>query len=320
MITLSKIASLANVSVSTASKAFSMSNEISEETRNAVFEIAKKHGVFKKFYNAKYPKLVVGVICRDYNSPFYPDILKFIQSKLEEYGCDMSVASFNASSNKEEELYTYYTMYTDVDAILTIGRTIRLDENFPLPRVDISPWYIDEKTPTVVLNYESIRDAILYFYEKKVESVGFITPYKKSGKVWKFEKFMNEIYGCVDRELIEIIEEKSGAVIGYDGALSMIKKKRIPRAIFCERDDIAFGAIRAFYDNGYRVPEDVAIVGWNNNALGEYSIPTLSTIYIDTNKVVSESVDMLIKRMSGQECHNYTEVNSTFIARESSEI
>lgn len=62
MITLSKIAKLANVSVSTASKAFSGSTEVNEETREMIFDIAKKNECFKRFYNVKYPELVIAII------------------------------------------------------------------------------------------------------------------------------------------------------------------------------------------------------------------------------------------------------------------
>ncbi len=47
MLTLTKLAKLANVSVSTASKAFSMSSEVNEQTREEIFRIAKEHGCFK---------------------------------------------------------------------------------------------------------------------------------------------------------------------------------------------------------------------------------------------------------------------------------
>ena len=60
--TLTKLAKLANVSVSTASKAFSMSSEVNEETRKIIFDIAKEHGCFKKYYNANYPKLVIAIV------------------------------------------------------------------------------------------------------------------------------------------------------------------------------------------------------------------------------------------------------------------
>lgn len=68
MITLSKIALLAHVSVATVSKAFSMSSEVNEQTREMIFDIAKKYGCFKKFFNAKYPKFVVAVICPEFQS------------------------------------------------------------------------------------------------------------------------------------------------------------------------------------------------------------------------------------------------------------
>lgn len=319
MITLTKIAKLANVSISTASKAFTMSTEVSEETRNIVFSIAKEHGVFKKFYNAKYPKLVVGVVCREYMSPTYPDLLKGIQRRLDEFGCDMCVASTILSSEKERALYDYYSMYTDVDALLTIGRSIPLPEDYPLPRVDISPWEVDENCPTLVMNYESISDAIEYFYSKGVKSVGFITCYKRSGKAWKFCKFMKAVFGGVDESLIEICEKKGGEC-GYLAALSMINKGRVPRAVFCETDEIALGAMKAFFEKGYAIPDDVAIVGWNNDRFGSFTTPTLSTIHIYQDEVVRESVEMLINKLSGKECKRYVEINSEFIKRESSEI
>ena len=50
MITLSKLASLAHVSVSTASKAFSMSSEVSEQTREHIFRVAREQGCFKKIF------------------------------------------------------------------------------------------------------------------------------------------------------------------------------------------------------------------------------------------------------------------------------
>ncbi len=319
MITLTKIAELANVSVSTASKAFSMSTEVSEETRNIIFEIAKKHGVFKKFYNAKYPKLVVGVVCSNYHSPFYPNILKDVQQKLEEYGCDMCVASSNASQMKERELYEYYTMYTDVDAILTIGRTVDLPSDFPLPRVDISPRNIDRGCPTIEINFECIKDIIEYFYRKGFDTVGFLTFLKKSGRGWKFEKFMKQIYGSYDEKYIELTPFRGGKG-GYYGAKNMIKENKVPRALFCESDDVAFGAMRAFTEEGYRIPDDIAIVGWNNQPFGEYSIPTLSTINVATDEVVSESVEMLINSLSGKNSKKYIEIHSEFIERESSII
>lgn len=72
--TLSKLAKLANVAVSTASKAFSMSGDINEQTREEIFRIARENGCFKKFFNAKYPKFVAAVICPEVNSRHYSEL------------------------------------------------------------------------------------------------------------------------------------------------------------------------------------------------------------------------------------------------------
>ena len=69
--TLTKLAKLANVSVSTASKAFSMSPEVNSETREMIFDKARELRCFKQFFSAKYPRLVVAVICPELESRYY---------------------------------------------------------------------------------------------------------------------------------------------------------------------------------------------------------------------------------------------------------
>ena len=54
--TLEKLAKIAHVSISTVSKAFSASPEVSAETRRYIFDIAKEHGCFEKYYKEKYNK------------------------------------------------------------------------------------------------------------------------------------------------------------------------------------------------------------------------------------------------------------------------
>ena len=70
--TMRELAKLANVSVSTVSKAFHDAEDISEETRNLVFETAKQYGCFGKFYKVKFPKQVIAFICPELGSGFTP--------------------------------------------------------------------------------------------------------------------------------------------------------------------------------------------------------------------------------------------------------
>ena len=137
MITLSKIAQLAHVSVSTASKAFSMSAEVSEQTRNEIFRIAKEYGCFKKFYNAKYPKYVIAVICPEFHGEYYSGMVANLQTCLGELGCEVCVASTNFSGSTEHELLEYYHHYSNVDGIILIGGKNLLSSTYEIPLVSV---------------------------------------------------------------------------------------------------------------------------------------------------------------------------------------
>ena len=100
MITLSKIAKEAHVSVSTASKAFSGSPEVNEETRQLIFDVAKRYGCFKKFYNAKYSKFVIAIICPEFSSIHYANYLSFLRQSLAQQNCEVCVAESNFSAEK----------------------------------------------------------------------------------------------------------------------------------------------------------------------------------------------------------------------------
>ena len=80
--TLSKLAKLANVSVSVVSKAFSGRDDVSESMREHVFEIAREHGCFQQFYHIPYDKPVVAVIFPELTSHFYMKYLEILKTQL----------------------------------------------------------------------------------------------------------------------------------------------------------------------------------------------------------------------------------------------
>jgi DNA-binding LacI/PurR family transcriptional regulator len=133
VITLSQLAKLAHVSVSTVSKAFSMSEEVNEQTREEVFRIAKEYGCFKKYYKAKYPKTVIAVICPEFQSRFYSDALTALQQYLSDRNCEICVASTDFSAEKRRDLLRYYNQYTTVDGIIIIDGHMELDMDMELP-------------------------------------------------------------------------------------------------------------------------------------------------------------------------------------------
>jgi LacI family transcriptional regulator len=70
-----------------------------------------------------------------------------------------------------------------------------------------------------------------------------------------------------------------------------------PDALFCFNDLLALGALRALHEAGMRVPEDVAVVGWDDVEDSRYSTPTLTTISPDKQEIASIAVGFLAARL-----------------------
>ena len=75
------------------------------------------------------------------------------------------------------------------------------------------------------------------------------------------------------------------------------QKNEIPTAFVCDDDTIASGAIRAFQAHGYHIPEDIAIIGFNNRPMCQEITPALTSIDVQKNALVTESVQLLLKRI-----------------------
>lgn len=72
-----------------------------------------------------------------------------------------------------------------------------------------------------------------------------------------------------------------------------------PDAVFCYNDPLALGAMRTVLDRGLRVPEDVAIVGFDDSEDGRFTTPTLTTISQSKRQIARYAVDLLMSRLGG---------------------
>lgn len=84
---------------------------------------------------------------------------------------------------------------------------------------------------------------------------------------------------------------------GYEAAMRLLRRCPDLTAIFALGDVIALGAMRAIFDLGLRVPEDISLVGYDGIAASRYSIPRLTTIRQDTGELARQGVDALLQRI-----------------------
>ncbi len=317
--TLSKLARLANVAVSTASKAFSMSDDINEQTREEIFRVARENGCFKKFFNAKYPKFVIALICPEVDSRHYSELCRYLQQRLQTRGCEICISSTEFSAAATADMIEYYEKYSSVDAIILIDPPATVLPPHETPIISLGS-RAHNADVTLCLDYmTALKSALTDFKAAGISHIGFIGEPHTVTKLSAFKSAVSEIYGFTEEKYISVSDlrfEKGGCA----AARALYSHGALPEAIICAYDDMALGAMRFFHDNGISVPDDIKVIGMDNILHSEYFVPSLSTIdYMNEEiaKTATESVFELLDGKTPAEIHNFS---ARLITRESSQI
>lgn len=318
MVTLSKLAKLAHVSVSTVSKAFSMSPEVNEQTREQIFEIARELGCFKKYYKAQYPKLVIAVLCPEFKSRLYSQSLSVLQEYLSSHNCEISAAATDFSGETEQELLRYYNRHTSVDGIIVIGSNGK-----PEPELELPVAYVLGKNPgcfRVSMNTEpAIRQAVDHFLSHGVTDIALLGEPRTKTKLQTLQDLLaDQGYPVPDHRIT--VSQKRFEVGGYEAMAQLLDRAEPPRAVICGYDYMAIGAIRCIYDRGLSVPENIAVLGMDDLYEAKYLNPPLSSIDYPIDRACTLAADALLAELMGQPHAKQEVVAASLHLRRSTEI
>lgn len=93
---------------------------------------------------------------------------------------------------------------------------------------------------------------------------------------------------------------------GYEAAKRLIERKTPFDALFCASDLIAIGAMRALQENGFVIPSDVAVAGFDDIPVASFTNPSLTTVQQDTKAAANLLVDTLLALIQGEKVRSTT--------------
>lgn len=303
--TLSKLAKLCNVSVSTASKAFSGSHDINEETRNMIFRIARENNCFDDFFRARYPKPVVAVFCPEFSGGYYNQYLRYLDMFFSINNIKMSVSITEFNEETLKGLVEYYACYVKVSGIIVLGQ---------------SPIAIDSLPAVAIRDFEltaALEEAVCVMKSLGHKNIGYIgeplcdRKFEFINDVLKENELMiNEDFVIRDADRME-----KG---GYEAAKQLIATGKLPTALFLGYDQMAIGAMRAFMEEGIKIPEDISICSFDDILESKYLTPSLSSIGVDFKEACQLSSELIIE-MIKEKSKGTVELSTEtkFIKRES---
>ncbi len=296
--TLAKIAKMANVAVSTVSKAFSDSPEISSETKELIMNIAKETGCYEKYYKPKYNKKLIAVICPEMLGNQYAQMATFLEQKITKRDGTMLLSVSDFSPEKQDELIDYYAKFAHVDGIIVVEPVSKIKTVSDVPIIQIC---LDKDNGDVHAIYADMGDAlsksINLLKNNGHQNFGFIG---EKHTVKEFEQFRNTAARCgvTIHPKHTSVNEYRFHDCGYYGIDEMIKKGSLPTAVYAAYSHIAVGILQRLNEEQIKVPEDISVVCLNDINGVPYGNMQVSCIKMQLEELCSETIHLLYRLLA----------------------
>ena len=309
--TMAQLAALAGVSVSTVSKAFSGSLEISEEKREHIFEIARREGCYDKYCKNPYSRSVIAVICPEFKSRLYSEQLSLLESEIKKRDATMIVSCTDFDHEREDELLTFFSEYSKVDGIIIYG--LHSDKQYSIPIVSLSE--TQSNCDSVCVSHENaVYEAIKHFKEYGHRDIAFIGEPLTVSKHDTFREAMQKNKLTVNDEYI--VEGRGRfEFAGYTAMNKLLELEKPPTAILAAYDDIAIGAMKSIFEHGLKIPEDISIIGMDNIKETPYLSVPLTSITTYNEDLCQIAVDILFERIKGRNLTKNIKLSRELIKR-----
>lgn len=316
-VTMRDVAKAANVSQSTVSRILSPSTSqskvpISEETIEKVLTVVKELGYQPNQYARSLrgqKNHVIGMLIADISNPFYHPMVRAVQDVASHYHYSVMIANSDHLHEKET-LFCEALLRRPVDGAVLIPYHLSDDDlqnlmartgmaisavgnHIQHPNVDVV--YADDTKAS----YEAVQWLIEQRRHQRIAMICADHNFPVIVRRYSaFRKAMEDAGLSVPPEYV--VEGDWSPESGGRAIRSLLALPNPPTAVFAASDTIAIGALAAAEDMNYRVPEDIAIIGFDDIPAAAWVRPQLSTVAQYPDQMGTLLASALFERISGE--------------------
>lgn len=325
-VSIKDISERTGYSPATISNALNHKKGVNKETAAEVFRVAREIGYINENSISRI-KLVIfkknGSIIDD--TPFFPTLVSGFEQECRSRGYEMVVC--NVDQREEDYEAQVKSLVNDVSSASVILATEMGEEDLELfkgsrtPLVILDYWSESMEFNAVLINNaDSARMATEYLIQKGHTRIGYIRG------AYRIKGFRSRWVGCQtaarkhrleirDEDIITLSPTSNGA---YKDMLAYLENAEdLATAFFADNDMIALGAMKALQEKGYRIPEDVSIVGFDDLPFSEISSPPLTTLRVPNQEMGRLAVRRVVELIQNpSNVVTKTQVCTSFIERQ----
>ena len=311
---LADISERVGVSTVTVSKALSGQKGVSEEVREKIRSIAEDLGyqqpsAVRKSQNHK--NFNIGILISErflvkYES-FYWQMYQAVATRATAEEC-FTMLEVIGKAEEESSRMPKLVQERKVDGIIVIGKMMdaylqHLNTEAGIPVIYLDYYNGREASDSVISNsYYGTYELTYYLYRMGHRKIAYV------GTLLAMESITDRYFGY-QKALLELgLEQKKGWVLddrhietGEIDTVNMLQiPKDMPTAFVCNCDLTASFLIKKLKDNGYRVPEDISVVGFDNYLYPGLSDIQITTYEVDLKEMAKKAVYNMISKISNE--------------------
>lgn len=332
-VTIYDLAKELNVSIATVSRALKDDPAVTAKTKKKVMALAEKRGYRYNYFASSLRKrktLTIGVLMHELNSHFMTSVLSGIEKVIAETDYDIIIAHSGESGAKEVANATNL-FHKRVDGLIA-------SLAFDTPNLAHFDQFINKKIPVIFFdrveeksggtkviidNYQAGYIATKHLIEQGCKRIVHITGYlTRNVYNRRYEGYLAALKDHklkFKKEYLFVNDLQRNTSI--DVCNHILKMKPLPDGLFVTSDLAAAICIQTLKSAGIKIPEDIAVVGFNNDIISTIIEPKLTTIDYPGLTVGETAARNLINHLTGKSDLNLTStiiIKSDLIKRASS--
>lgn len=309
------IARLSGYSLGTVSRVLNGHPNVSERARERVLAVVEEVG-YEPNSNARYLKmqshLSIAVFVKGSRNMLFADILERVQALLREADEQPDVVYLGEDDNEVQYALRYDRLRHPKGMVFLGGDPAYFKAAFgrvSVPAVLVTNTAAGlgfKNLSSVSTNdIEAARELVEYLYACGHRRIGIIGGERSLSQVGG--RRLHGAEEALHAHGIEFDYERDfepchfSMEEGYDAAVRLIMRSPDLSAIFALGDAIAIGAMRAVFDMGLRIPDDISVAGFDGLSSSQFCVPRLTTIRQDTRQLATRSVETLLAALRGEE-------------------
>ncbi len=330
MATIRDVAKRAGVAPITVSRVINNSGYVNEKTRArveaAIADLGYVPNVLARSLRSRRTG-TLGLILTDISNPFWTTVARGVEDAASDAGFNVILCNTD-ESEVEQDKYLHVLVQKQVDGVLLVPARSAVEPIKFIQSQNTSVVVLDRRIPnsqTDVVRCDSEGGA--YQLTRLLLSLGHRRIAMLSGplgvstaedRVAGYQRALAE--AGVDVDAAPVCYGEFSLQSGYDMTLQVLARTPRPSALFAGNNFIAIGALRALRDTGLRVPEDLALVGFDDLPADLVVDPFLTVAAQPAYEMGRQATELLLARLSEEAPAAYQEIvlPTEIVVRESS--